>query len=90
MYTGPAKSLADHHIKSNAPIFIPGSHIVQGKSIASASNCIFSVSLRLNTADDGRREQKDEEAAYGESNIAYFATSESGAAPWVESGAILR
>jgi hypothetical protein len=35
---------------------LPGSHIIQDKSIASASNCIFSVSLRLNTAGDGRCE----------------------------------
>jgi hypothetical protein len=67
---------------------LPGSHIVQDKSITSASNCIFSVFLRLTTAGDGRREQEGEEAAYGEPDIAYFATSESGTAPWVESGTV--
>jgi hypothetical protein len=35
---------------------LPGSHIVQDKSIASASNCVFSVSLRLSIAGDGRCE----------------------------------
>jgi hypothetical protein len=56
-----------------------GSHIDQDKSIPSTSNCIFSVSLRLNQARDDRIEQKDEEAAYGEPGISLFATAESGA-----------
>jgi hypothetical protein len=70
MHPSPAKSLAGHRIKGSASfVVLPGSHIDQDKSVPPASNCIFSVSLRLNTARDDRIEQKDEEAAYGEPGI---------------------